>query len=72
VYKILNDSVSLAKCTPKKIGDSEKWEMSVHRAEADRLRICKVLDGTSLFLALYGFYSMMLLELKAVAQHGAA
>jgi len=69
VHNILNDIVRLAGYTPRKIGKNEAWDCVVSRTEADKMSLCRVLDGKSLFSALYGVYSLNLAELKAVLQH---
>jgi hypothetical protein len=70
-HKILSDIVSLAGCTTKKIGESEAWNRVARHAKADRVNLCRVLEGKSPFGALYAFYTLNLTELKAVLQHSA-
>jgi hypothetical protein len=72
VIKVLSDIVSLAKCTPVCVGKSESWQSVVNCAMQDRVNLCQVLKGKSLFRALYGVYTVTLSELKLVLQNSAA
>jgi hypothetical protein len=72
VIKVLNDIVSLAKCTPVCVGESESWQSVVNCAMQDRVNLCQVLKGKSLFRALSGVYTVTLSELKLVLQNSAA
>jgi len=44
----------------------------VGRARADRLSMCRLLEGKSVVNSLYGVYTMTMAELKALLQQGAA
>jgi hypothetical protein len=57
------------------VGESSEWTSIVNSAEENRANFCKSLDGKLLFSALYGMYTVTLIELKAVsaqAKHGDA
>jgi hypothetical protein len=69
VLKTLSDIVSLASCTPAKVGQSEEWSQIVATAQEDREKLCAVLRGKRLFSALYGVYCLALANLKAVLQN---
>jgi hypothetical protein len=66
VYKVLSDIKILAKCTPAKVRESSQWTSIVSWAEENRANFCKILRGKPLFSALYGIYTLILIELKAV------
>jgi hypothetical protein len=74
VHSVLNNIFILAGCTPRTVGETEVWTSVVRRSEADRLILCRMLEGKSLFGALYRVCSLTLLELKALLQlqHAAA
>jgi hypothetical protein len=71
VYKVLGDLVSLAGCTPARVGESEKWVRSVDTAKNDKAGFAKILKGKSLYSAVYGTYTVTLKELKAILQGSA-
>jgi hypothetical protein len=60
VLKTLSDIVSLASCTPKKVGHGEEWAQIADAAQEDRANLCKILKGKRLFSALYGVYCLTL------------
>jgi hypothetical protein len=67
VHKVLNDTEILAGCTPAEVGESSEWTSIVNSVEENRANFCKSLDGKLLFSALYGMYTVTLIELKAVS-----
>jgi hypothetical protein len=69
VMKTLSDIVSLASCTPKKVGHSNEWAQIANTAQEDRANLCQTLKGKRLFSALYGVYCLTLANLKAVIQN---
>jgi len=69
VLKTLSDIVSLASCTPVKVGQGEDWSRIVETAQEDRKNLCAILRGKRLFSALYGVYCLTLANLKAVLQN---
>jgi hypothetical protein len=60
--------VSLAGCTPSKVGEGEEWKSIVESAEQDRRQVCDTLEGKLLFSALCGTYTVTLSNLKSVLQ----
>jgi hypothetical protein len=52
--------------TPASAGESERWSSIVSTAEENRQNFCKVINGMNLFSALYGTYTVLLHELKAM------
>jgi hypothetical protein len=48
------------------VGESSKWTSIVNSAEENRANFRKGLDGKPLFSALYGMYTVILNEMKAV------
>jgi hypothetical protein len=72
VHVMLIDIASLVECTPKKIAESKEWATLFHRVEADRVSLCRMLEGKTLFSNLYGVYSITVSELKVVLQQSAA
>jgi hypothetical protein len=69
VLKTLSDIVSLASCTPTKVGQGKEWSRIVDTAQEDRTKLCEALRGKRLFSALYGVYCLTLANLKAVLQN---
>jgi hypothetical protein len=67
VLTTLSNIVSLASCTPAKVGESEEWTI-VNAAQEDRAKLCEALRGKRLFSALYGVYCLTLNNLKKVLQ----
>jgi hypothetical protein len=57
----------LAGCTQTIRGESSEWPTIVNSAEVKRANFCKSLDGKPLFSALYGVYTVTLIELKGVS-----
>jgi hypothetical protein len=45
VLNMLTDITSLVGCTPQKIGESEPWARVVHRAEVDRVNLCRLSEA---------------------------
>ena len=66
VLKTIGDIVSLASCTPPKVGQGEVWTRTVDAAQEDRAKLCPILRGKPLFSALYGVYFLTLGNLKSV------
>jgi hypothetical protein len=66
VYRLLSDFENLTGCTPTKVGKSPEWTSIVNSAEENRGNCCKGLDEKPLFSTLYGMYTVILNELKAV------
>ena len=69
VLKTISDIVSLASCTPTKVGQGEEWTRIVDAAQEDREKLCAILQGKRLFRALYGVYCLTLANLKSVLQN---
>jgi hypothetical protein len=67
VHEVLNDIEILDGCTPAKVGESSEWITIANSAEENRANFCKSLDGKLIFSALYGMYTVTLIELKAVS-----
>jgi hypothetical protein len=63
---VLCDLEDLASYTPLSVGQNEKWPTIRSSAEDNREQFCKVLQGKTLFSALYGTYTVTLNELKGV------
>jgi hypothetical protein len=66
LLKVIRDIEEMARYTPASVGESEQWSSVVSTAEERGQNFCKVLNGKSLFSALYGTYTVALHELKAV------
>jgi hypothetical protein len=64
LHKVLCDIEALAGCTPATVGESEEWAAVVRSAEDNRENFDKALRGKPLFNALYGTYTVTLIELK--------
>jgi hypothetical protein len=45
------------------------FEKVVEKAEASRISLCDLLEGETLFSALYGVYSLALTDLKKILQN---
>jgi hypothetical protein len=58
--------VSLAGCTPGRVGESDTWKKVEENAKQDRLKFCQILKDKRLFLALCGTYTVALNYLKVV------
>jgi hypothetical protein len=71
VLTTLSNIVSLASCTPAKVGESEEWTSIVNAAQEDRAKLCEALHGKRVFSALYGVYCLTLNNLKKVLQKSA-
>jgi len=69
VHEVLSDIASLAGCTPKEIGESKEWACIVEKTEASRINLCELLEGETLFSALYQIYTLTFTELKKVLQN---
>jgi hypothetical protein len=67
VYKVLSDIVILAWCTQVEVGESSEWTTTVNSGGENRANFCKSRDGELLFSALYGMYTVTVIELKAVS-----
>jgi hypothetical protein len=67
VHKVLNEIETLARCTAAEVEESPEWTTILNSAEDNKTNFCKVLDGKPLFSALYGMYTVILNELKAVS-----
>jgi len=67
VHNLLSGTANLGGCAPKKIGETEICSSVVRRSEADRVSLCRVLEGNSLFGALYEVHSLTLTKLKNFA-----
>jgi hypothetical protein len=64
--KVLCDIENLANSTPISVGESKEWAAIISSAEDNRKDYCKVLQGKTLFSALYGTYTVMLHDLKKI------
>ena len=69
VLKTISDIVSLASCTPTKVGQGEEWTRIVDAAQEDRAKLCAILRGKRLFSPLYGVHCLTLANLKSVLQN---
>jgi len=69
VHEVLTKIGSLAGCTPGEVGRSKEWTKIVEEAEASRISLCDLLEGETLFSALYGVYSLALTDLKKILQN---
>jgi hypothetical protein len=67
VQRVLSDIEILARCIPVQVGESSKWTTVVNSVKEKRANFCKSVDGKLLFSALYGMYTVTLIELKAVS-----
>jgi hypothetical protein len=56
----------MASYTPASVGEREQWSSIVSTVEENRHNFCKPLNGKTLFSAMYGRYTVALLEFKAV------
>jgi len=54
----------LGGCTPNEVGRSKEWARVIDKTEAIWINLCDVLEGETLFSALYGVYSLAFTELK--------
>jgi hypothetical protein len=68
-YEILTDIAILAGCTSKEFWGSKEWANIVKKAEAGRINLCGMLEGGTLFSALYGVYLPAFTELKNVLKN---
>jgi hypothetical protein len=66
LFKVLCEIEDLASYTPSSVGESEQWAAIVSSAEDYPESYCNALRGKTLFTALYGTYTVTLLELKNV------
>jgi hypothetical protein len=66
VQNVLNDIVILAGCTPAEVGESSEWTSIANSAEENRGTLQKS-GWEASFSALYGMYTVTLIELKAVS-----
>jgi hypothetical protein len=64
--KVLCEIENLANSTPISVGESKEWAAIISSAEDNREDYCKVLKGKTLFIALYGMYTLTLLDLKKI------
>jgi hypothetical protein len=69
VHEVLSDIASLAGCTPREVGESKEWVSIVEKSEAGRINLFELLEGETLFSALYGVYSLAFVQLKKVLQN---
>jgi hypothetical protein len=65
VYKVFSDIEILAKCTPAKVRESSDWITIVSIAE-ENSKLLQNCRREAAFSALYGIYTLILNELKAV------
>jgi uncharacterized protein with NRDE domain len=65
LFRILCDIEVVAGHAPVSVGKSVEWTSVVNTAEDNRASYCKSLTGKPLFIALYGTYTVTLIELKA-------
>jgi hypothetical protein len=66
LLKVLCDIEKLANSTPISVGESKEWADIISLAEDNQEDYCKVLKGKTLFSALYGMYTVTLLDLKKI------
>jgi hypothetical protein len=66
LLKVLCDIENLANSTPLSVGESKEWAAIISSAEDNREDYRKVLKGKTLFSALYGMYTVTLLDLKEI------
>jgi hypothetical protein len=63
LFKLLCDIEDVAGYTPASVGDSQECSSIVTAAEEDQVNFCKALTGKTLFSALYGMYTVALIDL---------
>jgi hypothetical protein len=63
---LLGDIEDLAEHIPASVGESAEWAAIVNAGEEDGASYCEGLHGKPRFSALYGTYTAILQELKAV------
>jgi hypothetical protein len=66
LFKVLCGIKHVARYTPASVGDGEQGSSTVSAAEENKQNFCKALIGNTLFSALYGMYTVVLQELKAL------
>lgn len=66
VCKVLEDTVSLARCTPANVIKSAAWTSIVDNAKEDRINFCMILKWKQLFS-----YALTLTDLRSVLQASA-
>jgi hypothetical protein len=65
LFQLLCDIEGVAGYTSASVGDSDQCS-SINTAEDNQVNFCKALTGKTLFSALYGSYTVMLNELRAL------
>jgi hypothetical protein len=63
---VLGDIEDVAGHTPASVREIAEWAVIVNAAEANGANYCKALNGKTLFVALYGNYTVILHELRAL------
>jgi hypothetical protein len=66
LLKVLCTIEDVAGCTPTAVGESAEWTAVVSTTEENWASYCKALSGKVLFSALYGTYTVVLQEIKAL------
>jgi hypothetical protein len=66
LLKVLCDIENLANSTPMSVGESKEWAAIISSAEDNQEDYRKVLKWKTLFSALYGTYTVTLLDLKKI------
>jgi hypothetical protein len=60
IYRVLGDTVILARCTPAVLGKGAEWQQVINSAKQDKMQMCNFLQGKRSYSTLYGIYTVAL------------